>query len=492
MISTTETKTELSAGRPARSKSLPMAVAVPRLEADDLHQLAAALTHSRYAAAQELTQPEGPAPMEGSEPGLATLRQLFWRGEIVPEPEASEALRPMQVTRLVEADLLQVDANGVRALFQIQVYRGLFFIVDFMLHDQPADLVLPIGPSGRYLETVTIRRPVDSALDLGCGCGIQSLMISRHARHVTATDINPRALALTRMNATMNGASNVKTLQGSYFEPVAGRTFDLLVANLPYVITPENKYVYRDLGSLDDLPIRKNVEQVPLHLNEGGFAHVMLNWIYGAQEAWHEPIARWTTRRNVDAWLIYSHSKTAQQYTQQWITVDEREDPGGYARTTGEWLSWYEAQHIERLAFGLLMLRRRTATNNWRCALEVKRTENGPLGGHILHLFENQDRLAGVHAAADLLHRRLRRRLMTIEKLPDGSYRARTTRGLLIQARIDRLTARTISLLDAERDLRTCIRRALLLMVGGRANAADLIAGEILHLANVGMIQPAA
>ena len=79
---------------------------------------------------------------------------------------------------------------------------------------------------------------------------------------------------------------------------------------------------------------------------------------------------------------------------------------------------------------------------------------------------------------------------MKVEKVPAGKYRARTTRGLLIQSRIDRLTAKTIALLDGERNLSSCIRRVLATKIRGRAAAADLIAGEILHLANLGMIVP--
>ena len=118
---------------------------------------------------------------------------------------------------------------------------------------------------------------------------------------VTATDINPRALGLTRINAALNGISNVDTLEGSYFEPVAGKAFDLMVANLPYVISPEHRYIYHDLGRRDDRQIRESVEQVPAHLNDAGYAHVMLNWIHGAAEPWYQPIAQWTEHRNADS-----------------------------------------------------------------------------------------------------------------------------------------------------------------------------------------------
>ena len=489
MIPSTQLE-KVSGGR-ATSVSGSSAFAIPRLDAADLQQVAAVLTSSGYAAAQELLQPQGPVPLESSEAALTTLRRLFWRGDLVSGRDAAQALAPGLAAELMEAGMLQGDANGVRARFQIQVYHGLFFIADFMPREQPADVVLPIGPSGKYLASTAIRRAVESALDLGCGCGVQALLISRHAQRVTATDINPRALALTRMNAAMNHIYNVETLEGSYYQPVAGRTFDLMVANLPYVITPENKYIYRDLGRPDDLPIRKSVEQAPAHLNEGGFAHLMLNWIHRAEQPWHQPIAEWTRRRNADAWLLYSNSQTPQEYTKQWLLIDEKENPEQYAQTRDEWLDWYEAQHIERVGFGLLTLRRRTSVDNWRCCLQVTKTANEPLGEHILHLFGNQDYLAGVRGPADLLNRRLKPRSMKVVRLQNGTWLARTTRAYLIRSAIGRWTARTISHLDGKRDLRAAIQRALIARMRGRGNDRDRIVEEMYQLINLGMIEPA-
>lgn len=461
---------------------------VPHLDAAELLALAQVLRSAGYDRAQDQTRPEGPAPLEESPEGLTVLRKLFWRWMPVSVQEAASALAPVSVDRLVEAGLLERQADGVRALFQVQVYDGLFFIVDYAGRHQPSDLVLPIGPSGIYLAIFTIRRPVDSALDLGCGCGIQALLAARHAAHVTATDINPRALELTRLNAALNGATRIETLAGSYFEPVAGRKFDLIVANLPYVITPESRLIYRDLGATNDLPIRRNVEQVAEYLNEGGYGHVMLNWIHGAQQAWYEPVSAWTSHRNVDAWLIYSRSKTSEEYTTQWMTIKEKDDPEAYARVRAQWLNWYKAQGIERLAFGVLSLRRRTATNNWRCSLHAEQTAVEPLGEHVERLFADQDYLMGVRRPLDLLDRRLKPYAMTIERSKKGKYVARTTRAFLVRSQIDRLTARAIPLMDGTRDLRACILTALGWIPWGRTQALERVAGEIHQLMNLGMI----
>jgi release factor glutamine methyltransferase len=79
-----------------------------------------------------------------------------------------------------------------------------------------------------------------SALDLGTGSGVLAvtLALGRRAR-VVATDLSPDALALARENAAALGAE-VTFLEGDLDGPVAaGRTFDVLVSNPPYVPSAE-------------------------------------------------------------------------------------------------------------------------------------------------------------------------------------------------------------------------------------------------------------
>jgi len=68
---------------------------------------------------------------------------------------------------------------------------------------------------------------------------------------VVATDVNQRALAFTAINAALNGLDNVETRLGSLFEPVKGETFDLITCNAPYVVSPEDRWQYRDAAGFE-------------------------------------------------------------------------------------------------------------------------------------------------------------------------------------------------------------------------------------------------
>ena len=67
-------------------------------------------------------------------------------------------------------------------------------------------------------------------------CGVLSWRQTCHWRDAfavarRATDVNPRALRMADLGFGLSGVDGVELLQGSLFEPVADRTFDLIVSN---------------------------------------------------------------------------------------------------------------------------------------------------------------------------------------------------------------------------------------------------------------------
>jgi len=80
------------------------------------------------------------------------------------------------------------------------------------------------------------------ALDLAAGSGAVALALAseRPRCRVTATDVSATAVASARANSARLGLSaRVDVLHGSWFEPVAGRRFDLIVSNPPYIATDD-------------------------------------------------------------------------------------------------------------------------------------------------------------------------------------------------------------------------------------------------------------
>jgi release factor glutamine methyltransferase len=103
----------------------------------------------------------------------------------------------------------------------------------------PAVLV-PRPETELLVELALQSLPQDQAaqvLDLGTGSGAIALAIAveRPRSRVTGVDISPAALEVARQNSTTLGLAHIDWRLGSWFEPVQGRRFDLVVANPPYV-----------------------------------------------------------------------------------------------------------------------------------------------------------------------------------------------------------------------------------------------------------------
>lgn len=73
--------------------------------------------------------------------------------------------------------------------------------------------------------------------DLGTGSGAIAIALAKQssAWRVTAVDKSSEALAVAKNNATALSVTNIEFLQGSWCQPLAVLSYDLIAANPPYV-----------------------------------------------------------------------------------------------------------------------------------------------------------------------------------------------------------------------------------------------------------------
>jgi methylase of polypeptide subunit release factors len=114
-------------------------------------------------------------------------------------------------------------------------------------------------------------RPVQHAVDIGCGSGIGALLIARAAPHaqVSAVDINPLALRYTAINAALAGVANVSVEPSDLLGGITG-TFDLIVANPPYMLDASKRTYRHGGGTLGAELSLRIVEQACQRLDAGG------------------------------------------------------------------------------------------------------------------------------------------------------------------------------------------------------------------------------
>jgi release factor glutamine methyltransferase len=134
---------------------------------------------------------------------------------------------------------------------------------------------------GAALERLPQGEP-SKVVDLGTGSGCIAIVIARErpAAQVTAVDTSGPALALARENAAAHGVE-VEFLQGDWFSALGSRSFDLVVANPPYVAADDAHLRHGDLrfepraalaAGADGLAdLRRITGAAPKHLHPGGW-----------------------------------------------------------------------------------------------------------------------------------------------------------------------------------------------------------------------------
>ena len=378
-------------GLPERASALN--AALPTLGARGLESLGLAATIDEAEAASALVMPRvGGAPKrepkdkgadEAAAPKAPSLPTMRDPDEDAPEPEVAEDpwMRALFDLRPHAATLPDGDHEWWVAsdLGEVQTGKPL-----------ADDHVLGIGGATLTLLEMTVREQVDSALDVGCGCGIQALYLATHAGRVVATDLSARACAITQFNAALN-ETTIDVREGSLFEPVEGETFDLIVTNPPFVITPDSVrgaaglLEYRDGGMDRDNLIRAVLRGAPACMNEGGTLQMLANWEIPADRnpdtQWSWRVDSWLDGLPVDAWVVQRDVLDPARYVDMWIR-----DSGGqlmaradYERAFTSWLADFRRAGTGAIGMGFVALRR---LDEAEAASGGKRAYDLSLDGH--------------------------------------------------------------------------------------------------------------
>src|SRR5216683_2254920 len=115
---------------------------------------------------------------------LNTLTRWFYIGVPVAGSQAREALPEWLLSAMLSSGLLSSEAQQLFPKVGITPIEKMLIAADCALDyetHKPADLVLWPNRTTRLLSLFTVRRPSRRTLDLGAGCGSQSLEAAAHS-----------------------------------------------------------------------------------------------------------------------------------------------------------------------------------------------------------------------------------------------------------------------------------------------------------------------
>ncbi|MFC4602834.1 DUF7059 domain-containing protein [Rhodococcus kronopolitis] len=333
---------------------------------------------------------------------LGVLTRLFLLGDDCPAAEVAAALAPVDLDQAVAAGLLERDGSAVRAALDLRPMdlgagnRWVVSDLDGALRPRQtaADHVLGVGHASLSLLRGTPTTPTGSVLDIGTGCGIQALHAAGYATRVTATDVNLRALELSAATFALNEV-DVELLAGSWYEPVAGRRFDRVVANPPFVVGRARvEHTYRDSGLDLDGASELMISRTLDHLAPGGTASMLASWVHVAGQDWQARVASWLPAHGVDAWVVQRDVADPALYVGTWMRdagLDPR-DPATAAQAEA-WLAHFADSDVEGIGFGFVYLRRTDEASDV-LAEDLRHGFTDPLGDEALGYF---DRVRWLH-----------------------------------------------------------------------------------------------
>jgi ribosomal protein L3 glutamine methyltransferase len=135
-------------------------------------------------------------------------------------------------------------------------FAGLPFFVD-------ARVLIPRSPFAEliesgfapWLEADSVERVLD--LCTGSACIAIACAMAFPAAEVDAVELSPEALEVARRNVERHGvADQVALLEGDLWSPVAGRSYDLIVSNPPYVSDREMEVLPPEYAHEPELGLR--------------------------------------------------------------------------------------------------------------------------------------------------------------------------------------------------------------------------------------------
>ena len=310
-------------------------------------------------------------------------------GQPLPVDDARRALAPAALEDLGAAGLLALRGGEVVANHCLLVQDGLLLAGDWLDRGDRAIVHAFTNPSVTLAQMMP-RAPTGSMLDLGTGSGVLALRGAAHSDRVTGVDINARALMFARFNAALNDVGNVEFLEGSWFDPVAGRHFDLIVGNTPYVLSPDQEFTYRDSDMLATTLLERLCRETAAHLEPGGVGILHASWPHASDGAdgsdpsdasdasdasdddWSTDPAAWVQGTGCDAVILRRQAVDPLDHAVSWNTPPVRFlDPDALRETVARWVGYCHEIGAEQVSFGSIVLRRRDSGEPWVTAFDA-------------------------------------------------------------------------------------------------------------------------
>ena len=244
-----------------------------------------------------------------------------------------------------------IAAYGDKFFFRYYLYPALdsFLLTDgHQSNPDQLDQVYALGPDSYTLTRLAPRFQVAASLDHCTGSGVQAVLGAAHAERAFGLDINPRALAFSRLNANWNRRSGLNFLESDCYTNVNPETtglqpcrFDLITANPPFVPTPDVIALFRGGGVSGEDVTERIVHGVPEKLTEDGVFSMVTQMPLMKDVTFFQRCESWLASDETWSIVVLNHHLASPAaYIQGHLGA---QPPGQYGKTFEKWLDAYDS-----------------------------------------------------------------------------------------------------------------------------------------------------
>ena len=319
------------------------------------------------------------------------LATAFFLGTAI-DAETANALLPTGLIRAcLQCGLLIKDGTNYRPTANVVPVGTALLASDLQrIEDQDDERFVPaLCDAALHLNAVAIRQPVGKTLDLCSGFALHGVLSCPHSETVVASDLNPRAEQFARFNAALNGFENLRAVTGKLFDAVKGERFDLILANPPFVISPDAVTTFRFNPIELDGFVQQMLSQAVDHLEAGGILQTICEWVELKGQDWKDRLRGWLSDSGCDVWILPANRQLPASYARNALAqtiADEAE----LAVQQAKWENYFREQRVEAIQGGFIFIRRRSG-KNWFDVTQLTKPIRQPIGDAIARGFTSRD-----------------------------------------------------------------------------------------------------
>ena len=427
-----------------------------------------------------------------------TLLRIFVEGREVSEGEARAALS-QSFTSVLGLGLLTSGDGRVKSNLRLRVRAEGTFADDFSsrLTKSPEDFVMGVASTTRMVRALALPGKRDRILDLCCGGGWLGITLKEENSSVIGSDLNPRALEISRFNARMNGVAGIDWRLGSWYEKVPEK-FDLIISNPPFVISPGGQSVALDTED-NETVIPSVLGGIADRLNPGGSFCMLLDWHFMDEEEWSRVPLAGFDHAELQILLFEIKRQTPEEYARHWVGQDPRfGESGAFREEVDRWVCFLKDRGYLGLSSGFLVIRKCLPGEEWLLKESRELAQfNSTTSVDLLGIFEGQSWLKNnQHDFLDLHFKVADGLIQTSQSfLKDGKWEVAnlklTSAGLV--AYDGHIDQSLLDIIDAASEGRTIreILPALAAPLGVEPEAiSDQVSDLVKELISLGIILP--